>query len=281
MALWWWVGCGLVISEGEKGEHPDPEFLDTGSLVTPGSGDDTGLPIGGPRTDAFVVAVDSPIDVLFVIDDSANMLSYQQALAAELPRYFAFFEGAEVDHHLGVVTTDVDTVQTAGVLRDVDGLRYVDALTPDPADALASLVLGGTHGSENERGLAAAFLALGTAPPPENAGFRRPDAGLHVVVLSNDDDASRPEDLPTVGFGAWFDAIEGGFARSFSSLVPFTDAGFDTRGTAYLAVTAFAGGQTMDLNDPDWREVVTDLAVLHGGLTPTYFLRQVSTDVLR
>ncbi|MEO0606184.1 MAG: hypothetical protein AAF211_32445, partial [Myxococcota bacterium] len=142
MALLWWVGCGFVMSEGERSDHPDPEFFETGSYVTPAAtGSDTGLAIDGPRTDAFVVAVDSPIDVLFVIDDSANMLPFQQALAAELPRYFAFFEGVELDHHLGVVTTDVDTAKTAGVLRDVEGLRYVDATTPDPAEALASLVL--------------------------------------------------------------------------------------------------------------------------------------------
>jgi hypothetical protein len=156
------------------------------------------LPDGGQAAvDAgcTAVAVDSyvipkmdrrPIDVLFVIDDSCSMENDQRQLAANLRSFFTTFQSGQVDFHVGVVTTDMVETNRRGRLV----APFLTHETPNVTSAFQTMVLVGTAGSGNERGLSAASAAL--RPPisnNENAGFVRPEADFALVFLTDEDDA--------------------------------------------------------------------------------------------
>lgn len=145
------------------------------------------------RTDGdvfFQIDADALADVLFVVDDSASMAEEQGRLAANFAAFVDAVVSTDADWHLGVVTTDTSGAD-AGILR-----RGV--LDPDTVDLAieAGLALAvGAEGSRDERGFDAALLAL----DGRNPGFRRPEAKLNVVFVSDEDDisASSPEAFTT------------------------------------------------------------------------------------
>ncbi len=73
----------------------------------------------------------SEVDVLFVLDDSAGMLSAQQDLIAAAPALIAEFEAAGTDYRLGVVSTDVTT--GAFAIPNCDNLGGALQSTPQGA----------------------------------------------------------------------------------------------------------------------------------------------------
>ncbi|MCB9759215.1 MAG: hypothetical protein H6739_05205 [Alphaproteobacteria bacterium] len=164
------------------------------------------LPFGGCNIETFVRGQDPPVqepvyvtesftqvplpkvDLLWIVDNTGSMAEEQSALADAFPGFVDTLEDAELGYHLGVVTTDVET-DGAGVLQG-DPWIITPAAT-DPACAFASAVSVGTGGLGTEAGLAALILALEEPNRSgANRGFRRPDAALHVVVVSDDDDDS-------------------------------------------------------------------------------------------
>ena len=46
------------------------------------------------------------VDVLLVVDNSCSMIEEQGKLSTNFPNFIQYFEDAEVDWHIGVVTTD-------------------------------------------------------------------------------------------------------------------------------------------------------------------------------
>lgn len=139
------------------------------------------------RTDQYTVPPFQrrAIDVLFVIDDSCSMEDDQRQLGANLNAFFTTFKQAQVDFHVGVVTTDmVDPMRSGRLVAP-----FVTAQTPDVANAFESSVLVGTGGSGDERGLQALRNAL--RPPlvdTVNAGFIRDTADFATVILADEDD---------------------------------------------------------------------------------------------
>lgn len=148
--------------------------------------DDTGPPVAlVPVQETFVQRPLPAVDLLLVVDDTASMGQEQEALSEEFPKLASALEAAGVSWQLGVVTTDMSGPQ-AGWLR---GSPYV--LTAGVAHLVDDAIRVGTGGAAPEAGMAAAAAALDLATPDgPNAGFRRPDAALHVVFFSDADDAS-------------------------------------------------------------------------------------------
>ena len=150
-------------------------------------------PIGAPVqlfevTDSFVQAPLPAVDILFVVDDTASMAQEQEALSEAFDAMLHDLDQAGVRWQIGVVTTDM-AVESAGMLR---GNPWI--LTPETSDLQAhfsAMIEVGTKGSGDEAGLAAALLALEYAEiGGPNVGFRRGDAGLHVIFVSDSDDNS-------------------------------------------------------------------------------------------
>lgn len=168
-------------------------------------------------SDVYVQEPVREVDVLLIIDSSGSMGGEQEKLSVEFQSFIEAFLTAEVDYHIGVVTTDVADVSEAGRLRSATPGTFEqtpppqlgetpapeggggaalppEIITPDTQDAesvFADLVRVGTVGSGFEMGLEAARLALSEPLlSGANAGFYRADANLALVVFSDEDDLS-------------------------------------------------------------------------------------------
>lgn len=167
------------------------------------------------------------LDVLFVIDDSLAMTDKQDRVKAALPALFAELaklDGGLPNLHVGVVSSDMGTkgsaVATPGpgigtigqggcsglgkagnltvngapvtkaFLEDVaagSGARERN-YTGELAAVVGTMISLGEGGCGFEQHLAAMRAAL--SGNPMNAGFLRPDAGLAVIVVADEDDCS-------------------------------------------------------------------------------------------
>lgn len=138
--------------------------------------------------ETFVQSAAPAVDVLWVIDDTGSMAAEQRALASSFPAFVQALTAQRIAYQLGVVVASVEGAD-AGRLRGNPWIITPEA--DDPAAAFTRAVEVGTSGTSAEAGLGAVVLAL--AEPLRsgaNRGFRRPGAALHVVVVSDADDAS-------------------------------------------------------------------------------------------
>ena len=137
--------------------------------------------------ESFVQQPLPKVDLLLVIDDTGSMAQEQNALSKHFDALLSDLDVLGIGWQLGVVSTAMDRTD-AGWLR---GTPWI--LTPDVPDrelSFADMVRVGTDGSGPEAGLAAAAAALALASDGPNVGFRRPDALLNVIFVSDTDDQS-------------------------------------------------------------------------------------------
>ena len=135
--------------------------------------------------------VSGPVDVLWVVDDSASMEASQLAVGAAFPSLLAPLTVDAVDWQMGITTTDMTDPAWRGRLLDLGAGRILRPESANPAGVFAQQVLVGIEGSDMERGLEAAWAAV--TPPlatHENDGFLREEARLAVVIVSDEDDCS-------------------------------------------------------------------------------------------
>lgn len=151
------------------------------------------------------------IDVLFVIDNSGSMGQEQTNLIANFPGFINVLDASGLDYRVAVTTTGRDydyTMSTplGNLPQSVDGgdngamlkpaacnmtTRWIDKTDADPATTFSCVANVGTGGPSDEMPLSAmrdAFeerMTDGT-----NAGFRRSDALLGVVFLTDEEDCS-------------------------------------------------------------------------------------------
>jgi hypothetical protein len=165
------------------------------------------------------------LDVLFMIDNSAQIADKQTVFTSDFPAFVAAldqFPGGRPNLHVGVVDSTVDfgsagldpagcpspNLKDDGRLQNtacIEGCtpptgRYIsDIANPDGTrttnytgtldQALACVAEVGAGGCGFESQLLAIERAL-DGTHPENAGFLRPDADLAIVILTDEDDCS-------------------------------------------------------------------------------------------
>ncbi|MCB9669606.1 MAG: hypothetical protein H6734_09075 [Alphaproteobacteria bacterium] len=214
----------------------------------------TGIGEAVPRTrisESFEVP-GSAVDILLVIDDSGSMAEEQAQLAQLAHGLIERLETRGVDFHIGITTTDTDHAQVAGKLRPLGlGERFLTPQSPDAPDRLASAVLVGTDGSSEETGRAALYQLLQTrAAAPENQGFRRPQAPLEVLFVSDEEDRTLVPSLQE--FNQWLRSLEedSGAPVVIHAVVGLTDVdcdGLGRAGTLYLGYAERTGGTVSDI----------------------------------
>jgi len=175
-------------------------------------------------TDVFFQDPPSAVDILLVVDDSGSMQDEQTKLSAGFEEFVEYFEFADVDYHIGVITTDMDAGQDSGKLQGDP--RWIEPSTPDRATAFANNVQVGIQGSGNERGLDAARVALGQEMlNGYNAGFIREEAYLSLIFVSDEEDSSWE---PVANYINFFWSVKGNREReafNASALVGADEAG--------------------------------------------------------
>ena len=205
------------------------------------------------------------VDLLFVIDDTASMAEEQEALADGFETFVTSLESSDLSYHVGVVTTEA-TGQLLG------NPWIVTRESADPVGDFARAVAVGTEGTADEAGLAAMVAAL-TEPlvSGANRGFRRSDAVLHVVVVSDADDhsdgllddpsASAQELLEDAtgasGLPAMFSAVVGDAGTGCSG-----DFGDAAPGDTYIDVAQGSGGAVASVCAGDLDGILEKLAGL-------------------
>lgn len=236
--------------------------------------------------ETFVQAPLPKVDLLWVIDNTSSMADEQVALSETLGVFAETLSGLGLAWQVGVVTTDLTGID-AGRLQ---GDPWI--LTPaieDPAAALLEAADVGLDGSPPESGLGAAWLAL-TDPlrSGDNRAFRREDAALHVIVLSDSDDDSAAVlgDDPAGAFVEFLagEATRTGLDARLSAVVGDVpngctwDGGAALPGTAYSAVAEATGGVVASVCDGDLSGVVAALGAASASWPDTFVLQATPTE---
>lgn len=142
------------------------------------------------------VLIPKKIDILWVVDNSGSMETSQNALAANFGSFISRFQASNYDFRMAVTTTDAwekrfyDTPKSR--IRDgADGLSsgvfVMDRETPNLNNVFTINIKQGTAGNGNEN----AFESFRqTLLDPWNSSFRRPEAFLAVIIVSDEEDFS-------------------------------------------------------------------------------------------
>ncbi|HRK07034.1 MAG TPA: hypothetical protein PLZ57_04640 [Pseudobdellovibrionaceae bacterium] len=187
----WLAGLALLV-----GMAPVASALAVNEVETSASGSRTRI-----RMEVDVRTEMNKIDLLIVIDDSGSMSAHQANLARNVDRLTLAAAKLGADLHVGVLTTSADSMG-AHVPGQLIGVKRAFASMAD-ADFEATLRENlqkamTTNGSGTEQPFASVLLSL-QQPTRDgaNKGFRRADAALAILLVTDADDQSAP--LATIG----------------------------------------------------------------------------------
>ncbi|MGE0634588.1 MAG: hypothetical protein AB7O96_19400, partial [Pseudobdellovibrionaceae bacterium] len=145
------------------------------------------------------LVVQRKVDILWVVDNSGSMETSQSNLASSFQSFIERFQGLNYDFRMAVTTSDAYRAQYNGNtalvrFRDGDitqptgsGVRVMSNETPDLNNVFITNILQGTSGSGDERAFQSFKAALEYS---ENSDFRREDAFLAIIIVSDEDDFS-------------------------------------------------------------------------------------------
>ena len=210
---------------------------------------------GETRTDQATLVLEEQVDVLLLVDSTESMTEPLAVIDSAMDPFWSALtaEGASV--HLGVLSMDMeeDAGRLLAMLTDAD-----DAPTLPAPDSTAT-----------ERGLSALLTALSEPLlSTENAGFRRTEAPLSVVVFSDEDDDS-DLDLDTVA--AWLAAEDGTVHAMVEARKP--DQACQTEpGARYLELMDATGGLFISVCSADPAAPLAELARAILGISDTFSL---------
>ncbi len=149
----------------------------------------------------------SKIDILWVIDNSYSMNTSQTHLANNFESFIARFQNLNYDFHMSFVATDGwKSLYNKPCVNDLDttcshfkdgksshsGVLVLDNQTPNLKEAFMTNVKLGVSGSGDERAFQSIKAAL-TDTFNTDSGFRREDAFLAIIIVSDEDDFSEDE----------------------------------------------------------------------------------------
>ncbi len=203
-------------------------------------------------TENLVIPTDPPVDILFAVDQSCSMDTFSSLLGAN----FADFIGS-----VGAVTADWQI----GVPNVEDGCFNEGILTPSTSGYTALFQSAVVEGDDpgglatlSEKLLELTDVALEqTAPGGCNAGFLRPGARLHVILVSDEPNRS-PQPWAT-------------YLQSFQSYLAspglltvsaiIDDSGCSYGGEGYPEIVLATGGMILDLCG-NWSDAIADLGAV-------------------
>ena len=241
------------------------------SSTVPPAGVPNPKPLVTPTQTDRLVQVQTPeVDILWVIDNSCSMSDEQNALSENFPVFMDFFLGSGLDYHIGVITTDTGD---NGQLVGASGYKWIDPVTPNPANVFSAMAVLSTGGSGDERGREQAYAALEIQSDGVNAGFVREDAALHLVFISDEDDHSSNSREEFVNYLTTL-KFEPDMLTASSIVSP--GSGCDVEeGKDYIYVTNNVGGILWSICNEDWVGLLEQLGIQASGLKREYFLSQL------
>jgi hypothetical protein len=248
--------------------------------------------------DTFFQEPPADVDILWVIDNSPSMQQEQQEVGASFAEFIGHLEDTNIDFHLGIITTDVDADNELAAYLIGDPA----VLTTDVEDfehIFNERVQVGVDGSDKERGLEAAYMAL-TEPmiSDANDGFLRRDAVLSIIFVSDENDCSDRGAFPEDAGGmACYDQPDKlvpirDFINDFRSLkddpsdvIASAIVGPEIQencedtvpGSRYLSVAQNTGGVEGNICDEDFTEIMDKMGLSVSGVRSSFQLSAVPT----
>lgn len=212
--------------------------------------------------ESFRYAPTDPTDILFVVDTGGGMAAHLQKAEAVVPSFVDALRDANLDYQLVGLSGEGPCPGPLGFATRSDTSLVAERVLEWAFD-------GGTGAWDADLlGLAVAALEE-TGPGACLDGFRRDDADLHVVLVS-DNDAQGDVDAAAADLE---DAV-GDAGLRISALLPGSDCGGATEGYARVAETH--GGTVEDLCAPDWTDAFLAFASQPaGGDAVRYALAEV------
>jgi hypothetical protein len=215
--------------------------------------------------DAYVQSHPTKADILFVISNWWSMEQAYEELKDSFDNMLEVFLGSGVDYHIGVISTDTDHAFEKGMLHEARGVRYIDAQNQEPLDTFAEMATMDASGCVGpRRPRDATFLAF-EHQEDWNAGFRREDASVHTVFVSDDRDVSDMIEFEEwVGwYNTFTDTPE---IDTLSTIVDFSKDGLNVEAADLI------GGTAHPIQDMPWANVLEEIGLKAQGLRREYFL---------
>ncbi|MFT4627347.1 MAG: hypothetical protein ACI8PZ_006031 [Myxococcota bacterium] len=244
--------------------------------------------------DDFLQDPPAEVDVLVIVDNSFSMEPYQEKLSSNFDAFVSFFTQANVDYRIGVLTTNtldsdhgaqngctpeqVEAIPPAGELV---GGAYITPDTPKADKLFSDLVQVGVCGVGLEMGYESAWRSL-KIDTKLNREFRRPDASLSLLFVSDEEDGSPLPPRTYVDLmRKEVNALEDRRRFNISALV-YTD-GEDcsnaqrqaaSRGDRFFSGVSATNGILGDICSPDYNGALTDMSLAAARLTEVFFLAE-------
>jgi hypothetical protein len=248
--------------------------------------------------EVFLQEPTNMVDILWVVDNSQSMADEQAKIAARFDGFVTGINEAGVDWHIGVVSTDLDDEDQAGLLLGEPSV--LTSTTPDYRELFGSMVQLGITGSDMEKGIDAAYKALSQPRVSGvNNGFRRNGAMLMINYFSDENDCSDRGDLlgieddepcynhpgllvPVVQLiDDYRKLVTSGERLIVSAIVgPEISAGCEGAkpGSRYQTMADAFGGFKGDICDTSFGEIMEELGLQAGGMKTSFILKNFAVE---
>ena len=211
----------------------------------------------GEMTDEWELLENPPSDIIFLIDRSCSMNDDANRLSSNFSQFITNLNSFTTNWRVMVVTQD-SGCNHSGILTSSSpnyAQRFTDAVNPLSWHNLSS------PNSYTEALLTPAAAAVEQTDPGEcNDGFMRPNAMLHIVMVSDE-----PEQSPT----AWSDLVtqimnkKGNASLTrLSAIAGDYPNGCSTAdaGTGYYEAVNYTGGAFLSICSTGWNGYMQNLA---------------------
>lgn len=217
------------------------------------------------------ITYNNKVDILWIMDNSSSMAKHQQNLSNAIPGMVSKLNSLKMDYQMAVVTSSMGgSVPNGGQFIGSPGI--ITRSTPNVASLLASRLVVGQDGSNDERGLESMATVLSPSYQANaGKGFLRPDALLVVVALSDEDDKSKNGTTGIDYYRNFLDSVKAPFADGTRSWVfnfigilsttgsCSTTSDYKEAGLTFMGLVDASGGTKDTLCNSDLTSAVTNI----------------------
>ena len=202
--------------------------------------------------DRFSIDPNPPVDLIFAVDQSGSMDNDADALASNFETLITTLEGVTSTWHIGVLTYDAGCFNS-GVIK---------ATTPDLSAVFSAAVTAGEDREISDDEALFKILDRGLRQLDAcNSGFRREDAPLHVIFVSDEPERS-VEQAASWTYDYWLGEYLKIVPESLLTLSGVVDTEDCNEGDAgYSEAISATGGLSMSICTTDWAQYAEDIAL--------------------
>lgn len=221
--------------------------------------------------DKYIQQTPTEADIIFIVDNSCSMMSEQAILAVNFPILISDMTSTQMDYHIGVTTTDM--IKERGALIAASGYQWIDINTHNPEGVFSTMAILGISGSSIEQGTDAQLNSMFPTLNPQNAGFYRIGADLHIVIVSDENDYSTIDRDDYIFFLDIYRKIND-VDVTFSAITA-NDTSCGLYADNYVYISNIIGGVVWPICSDDWSGFFEELGLKINGPKNEFFLSKI------